>query len=385
MQCPQCGSERLYRDGLRYLNSGETVQRWLCRNCGFRFSDSNHRKQFYNESSEKVKRLACDIENDAQQHQKSVLLEAEKTISEKREAGATQTAQQDVKGVILEFLWHLKKKGKAEATIKTYSKELRYIAEQNVTILSPEEVEEYLAKAKFSRTMKSNLTYLFKSFYKFLKIQWEAPSYKPENKIPFIPTEQELDTLISNASKNVSAFLSLLKDTGMRFGEALKLEWQDIDFERKVVRISAEKSSNPRVLPLTENTLTFLQRLQKKRNRIFIKTSITTTFYKLRKRLAYKLNNPRLLQIGFHTFRHWKGTMEYHKTKDILHVKEVLGHKSIQNTLIYVHMEKALFQNVSDEFTVKTAKTLEEAVKLAEVGFEYWDTIDGIHVYRKRK
>jgi hypothetical protein len=32
---------RLYRAGLRYLSNGKTVQRWLCRNCGYRFSESS--------------------------------------------------------------------------------------------------------------------------------------------------------------------------------------------------------------------------------------------------------------------------------------------------------------------------------------------------------
>ena len=50
------------------------------------------------------------------------------------------------------------------------------------------------------------------------------------------------------------------------------------------------------------------------------------------------MQNPRFNRISFHTFRHWKATTEYHKTKDILHVKELLGHKSIKNTLIYTHL-----------------------------------------------
>ncbi|MGB9778909.1 MAG: IS1/IS1595 family N-terminal zinc-binding domain-containing protein, partial [Candidatus Bathyarchaeales archaeon] len=40
--CPSCGSNRLYKDGLRYLSDGSSVQRWLCRNCGYRFSNPNH-------------------------------------------------------------------------------------------------------------------------------------------------------------------------------------------------------------------------------------------------------------------------------------------------------------------------------------------------------
>jgi site-specific recombinase XerD len=44
-------------------------------------------------------------------------------------------------------------------------------------------------------------------------------------------------------------------------------------------------------------------------------------------------------------FRHWKATLEYHKTKDIFHVKNFLGHNSVRNTEIYMNIEHALFQD----------------------------------------
>ena len=37
VRCPECGSERVYKDGIRYTASGE-VQRYLCRDCTYRFS-----------------------------------------------------------------------------------------------------------------------------------------------------------------------------------------------------------------------------------------------------------------------------------------------------------------------------------------------------------
>ena len=40
------------------------------------------------------------------------------------------------------------------------------------------------------------------------------------------------------------------------------------------------------------------------------------------------------------TIRPWKATIEYHKTKDILYVKNLLGHKKIENTEIYITLEK---------------------------------------------
>ncbi|MEM3697434.1 MAG: hypothetical protein QXQ94_08055 [Candidatus Bathyarchaeia archaeon] len=37
VKCPMCGCERVYKDGIRYARQGE-VQRYLCRNCAYRFS-----------------------------------------------------------------------------------------------------------------------------------------------------------------------------------------------------------------------------------------------------------------------------------------------------------------------------------------------------------
>jgi len=90
------------------------------------------------------------------------------------------------------------------------------------------------------------------------------------------------------------------------------------------------------------------------------------------------------MRITFHTFRHWKATMEYHKTKDILHVMHILGHKNIKNTLVYTHLAEELFQG-QDEYTSKVAKTQREACVLADAGFGYVCDFDGNKIFRKRK
>ena len=105
------------------------------------------------------------------------------------------------------------------------------------------------------------------------------------------------------------------------------------------------------------------------------------TFRKQRKKAANKLQNKRIEKITFHTLRHWKATMEYHRTKDILHVKHMLGHKSIQNTLIYTHLVN--FED--DQFTCRVARTLKEAENLIEAGFDYVTDMDGVKLFRKLK
>lgn len=107
-------------------------------------------------------------------------------------------------------------------------------------------------------------------------------------------------------------------------------------------------------------------------------------FAQQRKRLAFKLKNPRLLRITFHTLRHWKGTMEYHRTKDTLHVKQVLGHKRIDNTLIYVQLAEELFKD-EIEYISKVAKTEGEACTLIDAGFDFVCDFNGNKFFRKRK
>lgn len=114
-------------------------------------------------------------------------------------------------------------------------------------------------------------------------------------------------------------------------------------------------------------------------------SSLKSGYYKSRKLLSKKLQNPRLIRISFHTFRHWKATTLYHETKDPLYVKEFLGHRKLDTTLLYIQLEKTLFKSDSDEFNVKIAESKDQIVELLAVGFEYVCEKDGLSFFRKRK
>jgi len=83
--------------------------------------------------------------------------------------------------------------------------------------------------------------------------------------------------------------------------------------------------------------------------------------------------------------RHFYATMFYHKTHDAYYVKQFLGHKSLKNTEIYINIERTLFEDQSDEFSVKVAEKPEEVKSLLEIGFEYVCQKDGLIFLRKRK
>jgi len=218
---------------------------------------------------------------------------------------------------------------------------------------------------------------------------WEKPRCKITRKIPFIPTEKEIDTLIAGCGKKTATFLKLLKETAMRSGEAKRIRWTDLDSERRIITLNEpEKGSNPRAWKVSSELVGMLNNLPKKSDRIFGDgplNSLKTTFLKARRRLSSKLNNPRLLRISFHTFRHWKATTLYHKTKDPYYVKEFLGHKSIKSTEIYITIERTIFEPTNDEYTVRVATKPEEIKGFLETGFEYICEKNELVFLRKRK
>ncbi|MDI6847764.1 MAG: tyrosine-type recombinase/integrase [Candidatus Bathyarchaeia archaeon] len=391
LTCPECGSKRLFKDGLRYLKDGSTVQRLLCRDCGYRFSQpqvkvdipskplkasnprkDNLKKRILNVDfpfKEISDSLPLPISEDVASHDKSTITTTEKGLNtlpfynskrqvcvSEREAknlaksearqekaqreGTAETA--DVKGKIIQFLWHLKRKGKyVESTIKQTNQLLRLLIKNGVNLLKPDSITDFLAtKNEWSASYKNQIASVYNSFVKFINLQFEPPVFKSAEKLPFIPTEKEIDQLIAGCGPKTSTFLQLLKETGMRAGEAVQLKWADIDFENNTVRVTPLKRGRARMLKISDKLVAMLRRLPHDSIKVW-PVSLTgkrDNFTKQRRRLALKLDNPRIDRIHFHTFRHWKATMEYHKTKDLLHVMKMLGHRKIQSTLIYTQL-----------------------------------------------
>jgi hypothetical protein len=74
------------------------------------------------------------------------------------------------------------------------------------------------------------------------------------------------------------------------------------------------------------------------------------------------------------------------KNQDILLVKQQLGHKRIEHTLIYTH----LINFKTDEYISRTVQlgtstTLKEICELAEAGFTKFTEIEGYQIFKKPK
>ena len=282
------------------------------------------------------------------------------------------------------------------ATIKRKVKALKSLIRHGVNLSNPEEVQRFLNEVNWSHGTKNIVVDSYNDFLEMKGFPLKLKAYRREHNLPFIPSEEEINQLISACSRKVAVFLMLLKETGVRPIEAWRLKFTDIDINTSTVKVKAAKYSRSRILKVSRQTLNNLLSLKRESEYVFSPSGreerfpeeiehFSRNFCKQRKRIAEKLGNPRLLRISLKTFRHWKATMEYIRTKDIVHVKELLGHVCIQNTMKYVHIANAISQN-QDRFICKAAKNSEEASKLIEAGFEYvCTTPEGIMLFRKPK
>ena len=392
--CPECGSQRVFKDGFRdspYSDvKGEPIQRYRCADYGHRFSKHLSSKALKIQHPNTTTRQVCVILEEAKNLDQAQKI---KICAGKKEHTPTEN---ELKAwpQIEKLLIQVTNNGRKSGTVLNYRKSFKRLLHDGADLFDPESTKAALAKSTLKDSTKKSVTAILAIWFDFNQITWTPPRYSDEHEVPYIPTEKEIDLLIAALGQKTATFCQLLKETGARCGEIAELDWLSIDWEQRKVRIKAEKGSNSRILPLSAKAIDMVTRLPKnnrnpqRKGKIFAQADdMRTSFFLQKRRIAERQSNPKLMLIHFHTFRHWKATTEQHRTKDPWYVKTLLGHKCITSTENYIHLEKMMYldQEGNDQFTVKVADTMEEAIKLMELGFEYHAEVEGHKLFRKRK
>ena len=237
---------------------------------------------------------------------------------------------QKSRGRFIKFLSALENDGKHENSAKLYVAYLERLESAGANLLDPESVKATIFQKKWSPATRALAVASYSKYLSIVGGTWKAPKYQVERKIPYVPTEKEIDCLINAAYTKHSAYLLILKETGMRSSEAWYLQWKDIDFERNAITLNETlKHGTPRMFKVTARLTAIINSLPKTSDKyIFQKEPpnplglmhFSRSFRELRRRVAAKMQNPNIIRITFHTFRHWFATNEYHKTKSLLHV-----------------------------------------------------------------
>ena len=378
LKCPSCGSSKVDCNGTRELKDGSVIQRFICK-CGYRFSPRHNNSKMNRHIPSNRQIGALEAKNLTFATKTNIVADDRKPLDE-----------QTIKGKLLEFEFWMQKQGYKPSTIGNRIVRMNCLVSRGANLLDPENVKAVIALQKtWSAGTKANVVSAYDLFLHKEGLKWEIPRYKRDETIPFIPSEAELNQLIGAATKTLSIFLQGLKECGADPGELAAVESKDVGAETRTITLNHPvKGHRSRVLTVSQDLINRLKSLMAKEGRLFDDNKLRQNFNYLRKVAARKLGNPRLLEITFITFRHWFGTMEYHKTKDILHVQRLLGHRNIQNTLIYIDLETKFFNSSSGSgYTTRIAHDVGEAASLIEAEFEYvtGEYNDGGKIFRKRK
>lgn len=199
-----------------------------------------------------------------------------------------------------------------------------------------------------------------------------------EEKFEFYSKEELKDFLeeAKNSPLSQYVFFYLLAFTGLRKGEALALNWSDIDFKNKSLSINktvtrGDKSrlivnrpktkNSVRKVLLDDDTLKLLRQLKTKTNKIVSINSedlIFNTDGKLYNPTISRFwlnniysRNKNLKRISTHGFRHTHASLLFESGAAIKDVQERLGHSNIQTTSnIYTHVTESQNKKVMNNF-----------------------------------
>lgn len=230
-----------------------------------------------------------------------------------------------------------------------------------------------LYERKLSRGTVSRKLSALRSFYKYLFnqdiINTNPFNYvttpKKEKKLPNYLGIIELETIFNFPDLNTSLgqrnrlILELLYATGIRVGELVNIKLNDIDLSRKEVRILG-KGNKERIALFGDYCLDYINLFMNDgRLKILDKNNVSCDYLIINNR-GRKITTRAVEEIiddivkkasikkhvSPHMLRHSFATHLLNNGCDILTVKELLGHESLESTQIYTHVSNERLREV---------------------------------------
>jgi len=283
-----------------------------------------------------------------------------------------------------------KSNGLAENTLKSISYSLKQIS-KHADLNNPEEVKIYIANATktngepLSNATKAKLVFCYDRLCKTQQIQWKAPKYKCEQKIPIIPTKENVTKIISASTNRYTTIFTILAETGLEGQELHKTHKDDIDTEQGIISVKGCKGHASGSYKLKKRTIEMLNEYLAKNPQEypFPQPKVMSQIRRrTRNKLAHNLKQPQLKKIPMKNLRNYSGAKLYNTLKDPIAVMRHLRHKKLETTMHYI---RGITIGGDEEYTCKTASNIKDASQLIENGFQYITEIDGYKLFKKRK
>jgi integrase len=138
---------------------------------------------------------------------------------------------------------------------------------------------------------------------------------------------------------DVSEFITVLFDTGMRLSEGLRLESRDIDFNTGMMSIWTTKNDVPRSIPMTGRVRQIMER--RTNGRIFhLSANRVKYVWRLARKQAGLSHDT---EVVIHAIRHTVASRLVQGGVPLYTVQRWMGHSTIKVTERYAHLSPAQF------------------------------------------
>lgn len=252
------------------------------------------------------------------------------------------------------------------------------IGKTDILAVTKEDVRRFLAQRAQTNGAVTRARKLsaIKSLFKYLDREGiilanpvsgiEAP--KLPEKEPTYLTQAEHQNLVATVKRTATPFyltrdlaiILLLLGTGIRLSELVGLTLDRVNLEHSGRTIKVKgKGNKERIIPLTDELVAALERYLKTRpdvssNHLFI----SRLGDELHSRSVYGLVKKYLNATGIkknkmavHSLRHTFGTSLMNNGVNIVNIQELLGHKKIETTRRYLHINSADLRKAVETLT----------------------------------
>ncbi len=162
-----------------------------------------------------------------------------------------------------------------------------------------------------------------------------------KKKLPRFLSKKEINQLLGECVPDLKDIILFLLNTGLRIGELRHLTWEDVNWEKRTIRITAKEDWSPkakqeREIPLNKIAYRILNAMQDRQGYIFAtKTDFAHSIYRRFKMICKEVG---IKNIDLHTLRHTFASHLVMQGVDILTVSKLLGHSSVMMTEKYAHL-----------------------------------------------
>jgi site-specific recombinase XerD len=269
--------------------------------------------------------------------------------------------------------------GKSPLTVKNYLCDIRqllkFLEEKEIIEVTVEDIRNFL----FERQERGETTYSLnrklaslRSLYRWLYEEKEIIQKDPTRTIQSFKVEDRRKTLKSLTQGQVTKLLSVIENprdralcllfasTGIRLGEAVRLNRTDLDLSRRHARLVVRegKGNSFRIVyPSRQATAALLEYLStrcdeldalfiSRRKQRLASRTIQFNFERYFKRAGIK-------NATVHSLRHSFGVHRLKKGVNLKELQQLLGHKSITSTQIYTELDDSHIAKVARETEIE--------------------------------